>query len=231
MKIIKVAQEELSQEELSDDWQDDVDYLEELDLTLEQLLDRHNIECQSMTINNKEILVIYDATIYVTDEPYDSWPRIKEANEWINSMNEMELEIYVPEEEHNFWESPEYLYHATNIDNIESIKRTGLRVEDRTRGISNRGMGAAIFTSFSPEDISMYGDIIIEIDTVQMKKDGYMPRVSGESPLEESDRKSKLAYIIGLENYIPDEYAGEGYSDSTIAIYDNIPRKYLRIIQ
>ena len=225
MKIIKVAQEELS-----DDWQDDVDYLKELNLTLEQLLDRHNIEHQRMTINNNEILVIYDTTLYVTNEPNDSWPRIEEANEWINSMSEMDLEAYIPEEEHNFWESPEYLYHATNIDDIESIKRTGLRTEDRTRGISNRGMGAAIFTSFSPEDISMYGDIIIEIDTVQMKKDGYMPRVSGESPLEESDRKSQLAYIIGLENYIPDEYAGEGYSYSTIAIYGNIPRKYLKII-
>jgi len=223
MKIIKIAESQLS-----DSWEDDIDYLEELGLTIDQLLTKHGANFQRVDINGNPLIIIYEENYtYVIDDPNDTYPTVKEAEDWINGMWDAELEMFIPTEDHDFWEYPETLYHATNSENVPSIKRYGLRPEDQSRGISNRSTGSAVFTSRSDEDIESYGDVIIAINTHQMKIDGYTPEVSEETPLEESNKKERLANMIGLDNYIKEDYSSEGLSDNTIIVYGLIPPKYL----
>lgn len=225
MKIIRISQN------IEEDWQDNVDYLEELNMTLEQLLTHSNVQFERMNINGNDIIVINDGQTYVCDDPNDKYPTIKEAQEWIYSMWDAELDMYVPDQENDFWEYPSTLYHATDSENIPSIMEHGLRPENKTRGLSNRDMGSSIFTSTETDDIGSYGDTILAIDTKRMKQDGFMPEISGETPLEDSQKRSSLAHSIGYEDYHIDEYSSEGYSYNTIAIYGLIPPKYLKILE
>lgn len=173
---------------------------------------------------------------YIIDDPED--PELKDAREWLDSMFDSDVDKYIPEdpeEDFNkmFWDQANgvLLYHATQTENEELIKKHGLFPKDESRGINNRSTPAAVFASNNPDDIGSYGDVIFEINIGQMKADGYMPEVSMEEPLAEAEQKKKLAYMIGVEEYYPDEqYASEGLYPSTVIIYGKIPPKYLRKI-
>lgn len=108
----------------------------------------------------------------------------------------------------------------------------GLKQMDKIRGINNTSTGAAVFASDNPNDISSYGNVIFEIDIGQMKTDGYMPNVEQEEPISNALRRKQLAYLIGIEEYYPEEeYASEGLYESTYIIFGNIPPKYLKVYQ
>jgi hypothetical protein len=72
----------------------------------------------------------------------------------------------------------------------------------------------------------MYGDVIVEIDTEAMKKDGFTPEASRESPLVETNAEEALAHRLGLEDYYA--YREQGLDPDTVALFDHIPAKYLR---
>jgi len=161
-------------------------------------------------------------------------PESKNGSEWVNDMWEHELYHYLPpSKDEDFWKEVGKgftVYHATTDENIKSIMQEGIQPKDETRGISNRGTGSAVFTSDNPEDINSYGDNVIEINVGQMKDDGYMPNVSRETPVEESQIRSALAHKIGITNYEPyQDYSSEGIYDTTIIFYGPIPLKYLTV--
>ena len=88
--------------------------------------------------------------------------------DYIWNINDLELYDLIPEIYSDYFGNPEkydgIVYHSTNEDNLESIKQYGLRPESRSRGITNKGVGAAIFSSYEPDELGTYGDILIEID-------------------------------------------------------------------
>lgn len=147
------------------------------------------------------------------------------AQNFIDNVND--VDDYVPNDPLDFWNSPQTLYHATSIENKDSILRDGIGVDSKTRGLSNRSVGAAVFTSTNPDSIDSYGDLVLEIDTVKMKKDNYMPEVGLEPDIELAEKMNTLGNMIGLEDY---NYESEqGMDPDTFIIYGGIPKKYLSI--
>jgi hypothetical protein len=166
----------------------------------------------------------------------DSGFYIKNAYDWIrdivNSSEIFDIIDYTDFNK-NFWDEVYdgyVLYHATTDENWESIKNNGLEPRDQTRGISNRDMGSAVFTSDNYESLSAYGDIIIQIDVGQMKKDGYMPTAVQESPVEEAEIERSLAWRLGIRDYEPEIDSSDGIWEDTIAFYGHIPAKYLKLV-
>ena len=129
----------------------------------------------------------------------------------------------------DFWNSPATLYHATTEENFELIKSTdGLKGMCKTRGISNREVGCAVFTTMNHEDLmsGSYGNVILEIDTRAMKADGYMPMVSREPEIEEVEATDNLVRRLGLHYEV--EYSDKLFLD-TVIVHGSIPMKYISV--
>lgn len=135
-----------------------------------------------------------------------------------------------------FWEYPQTLYHCTNRENYELIKKDGMiKQKYDNRGISNRNVGDAVFTTRESEEIpffkSYYGPIVLAINTIQMKKDGYTPEVEMEPDWAEA---YKLAYVFTkIENKDVEAARFVDSSDQntewTVIVYGNIPIKYVTV--
>jgi hypothetical protein len=97
---------------------------------------------------------------------------------------------------------------------------------DKTRGMSNRSVGCAVFTSHNYETTEYYYDIVLQIDLGAMKADRYMPDVEREPDVEEAESLSSIAHAIGLEDWEPEVEQGMDYE--TIIIHGNIPIKYIK---
>lgn len=136
-----------------------------------------------------------------------------------------------------FWQYPQTLYHCTKPEWLPFIKKKGLTPQNRSRGINNRSVGSAIFTTQESEEIpglqDSYGPVVISINTRQMKADGYMPVVAHEP---EVDDALELAFIftklgkpdVEVSRFID---SSGGISEYTVIIYDTIPTKYLTVIE
>lgn len=158
--------------------------------------------------------------------------------DWLHSIPEYrlydefkELGIPYPDFNKRFWSHPETLFHATKEENIPVIQSEGLKPQNRTRGLSNRGVRGAVFTTSNWDDLALgsYGDWILEIDTAAMKRDGYTPFVSQEPDVEEAEVRSALAHRLGIENY---EYQVEhGMGMETVIVHGAIPTKYLKLVK
>jgi len=85
-----------------------------------------------------------------------------------------------------FWKIPHIptLYHCTEPDRWETIKIEGLKGMNGSRGLSNRSVGKAIFTTMEELEVpffrSYYGNLVIAINAQEMKKDGFTPYVGRE---------------------------------------------------
>lgn len=175
----------------------------------------------------KDIVVIYlNNKIYIIDDMLT----MKDAQEWLWSLSDWDLDDYITLGDSNkdFWDYPSVVYHATTPEKWEIIKEKGLERRDRSRGIDNRNTGSAIFTSDNPDDIGVYGNVVIEINAPQMKIDGYMPPVSKEKPIEEAEKREALANLIGLDDFYVE--VESGIRTTTIVFFGHIPSKYLRKI-
>lgn len=171
------------------------------------------------------------SNIYVIDD-FD-YPDLKNSNSWINDIYDHNLNDYVKQEEKSFWDDigDDYkLYHATDSANKENILKKGITPMNKTRGISNRGTPSAVFTVDDPEVLSAYGDLIFEINAGQMKKDGYMPLAEAEEPVQDSNLRRTIAYMLGDQDYeVSDELHSDGIWENTVIIYGVIPPKYLTV--
>lgn len=169
-----------------------------------------------------------DTTLIIED-----FANTSEPEEWILNAEPYD---YLDIKEENFWaEVPKdhyKLYHGTTEENLSNIMLYGLGPRSETRGISNRDMAAGVFMSATPEVADYSYEVVLEINISQMKNDKYMPRVSGEEPLEENKNKMRLAHYIGYDSYTGDEslYSSDGLSDDTIVMFEKIPAKYLTIL-
>ena len=135
-----------------------------------------------------------------------------------------------------FWEHPSTLYHCTPTENLQSIRTHGLTCQDETRGINNRSVGSAIFTTQEKDEVesvkSYYGPIVIAINTKLMKQDGFTPDVTQEPEVEEALELEFIFRHMGKEvdvsRFID---SSGGISEYTVIVYDDIPAKYLSITE
>lgn len=176
----------------------------------------------TITLNGEIYIVEYDP----------SFPEIEEAKVWLSNLYDHYLEEYIPAPDFNktFWAGVgggSTLYHATSKEFLPQIMQEGLSPMNKTRGMSNRGVGNAIFTSPEPTSIDSYGDTVLEINVGAMKAAGYMPAVSQESPFEAENQKSAIAHKLGIQDWIGGEYGSEGLADDTIIFYGAIPPQFI----
>jgi hypothetical protein len=205
---------------------DDLEYFDIWDIIW-----HYNVPFEKVKFTNGEILHFeWNGKSYVYEEGKN---KAIESNEWVDSIWNPEQYITHRDFDKEFWEEVGegfVVYHATSKDNLEDIQRDGLVQMDETRGLGNRNTGAAVFTSTSEEEISVYGDIVFEVDVSLMKKDGYILSVSLEEPIEEKILYEAIANKLGLD-YYQREISDSSLSESTIIFYGNIPAKYLRMVK
>jgi hypothetical protein len=126
-----------------------------------------------------------------------------------------------------FWEYPVPLYHGT--DDLEGVLAEGINPMSETRGISNRSVGAAVFTSLNDGVADQYGSGtdggVVMIDTEAMKRDGYTPFVSQEPEVLEEELSAALMHRLGQQYDI--EYSDSGMDPDTVVIDGRVPKQYL----
>jgi len=164
-----------------------------------------------------------------SDGEYDR----EEPHEWLLNIDQGErsneyMGEYADEKfNKDFWENPAPLYHGT--EDLQGVLQGGIESRDQTRGISNRWVGAAVYTSLEPHGTDSYaGDGTVIVDTQAMKRDGYMPQVEMESPIQNAGQLSSIAWQIGIQDYYPaEEYQSEGIAEDTVVIKGDVPAKYV----
>lgn len=177
---------------------------------------------------DRVLLIDFDGDRYVLESDGSSFDA-KRAEEWLSGKLMHNVGDMVEAEElPDFWQYPPQLYHATQRENYDEIMTKGLGARSRSRVGSNRWVGSSVFTSTDPEAIDAYGDLIFEIDTVGMARDGVTPQVGLEPGIFEDMQARALAAKIGLYEYDPGVLeSGEGLAESTVIIFGHVPPKYL----
>jgi hypothetical protein len=200
---------------------------------LEQCNDREEIIKILKTYNFKFKIIKNVISVNINEQIYiiDDTLTLRNALDWIWTISDLHLDNYVdyPDFNKEFWNHPYTVYHATHSENLPDIKKYGLKMKKDSRGIENRYTGAAVFTSDNPDDIESYGNLIVKINTIEMKKDNYMPEVSQEKPIINANKREALAHKIGLKEFFVE--IEHGISPTTIIFFGNIPPKYLEILK
>jgi hypothetical protein len=175
-----------------------------------------------LVINGKLVIDLDYQSVY----PLDEWF----VNEREDSLIQDFAEYDTFDFNKKFWERPDYLYHSTDEENVESITANGLNKESRTRGISNRSVGSAVYTTLNLDmaNAGHYGNSVFEIDTVSMKKDGLTPQVELEPDVQEKVVREIIAHKLGMEDYQYD--VEQGMDEDTVVVFGAIPPKYLKLL-
>ena len=176
--------------------------------------------------------------IYITDDDIISIDEdgkggdVTDKQRWIWDIDPSD---YFPNYEtkwnNDFWENPIPLYHTTTEENIAEIQEEGLVPMNKTRGISNRGVGSAVFTTSEYEEAlgGLYGNYIFEIDMTKMAHNPKRPFVSEEPPVVEAELRNSLANYIGMDDFEND--TSSDMSPYTVIVYGSIPPDCLTLVQ
>lgn len=166
--------------------------------------------------------------IEVDDEGVAEAEAVSDLIDRLSNFGGVDNYIRLPDFNQEFWDFPAPLYHGTSETSWAKIRKTGLEPRSDSRGISNRFVGSAVFTSLDVNVPADYGDVIVQIDTTAMKRDGYTPQVSLEEGIEEAEALRALAHSLGVE-YEPEiEY---GIDPETVVIFGPVAAKYLRLLE
>jgi hypothetical protein len=137
----------------------------------------------------------------------------------------------------DFWRLPQTLFHCTPEQNAAVILQQGLKSRSATRGINNRSVGSAIFTTMAEEEVdsvkASYGPCVFAIDTSAMKKDGVMLPVEKEPEWERAEKMEFVYRRLGHEDAEASRFvdSSDGTSPYTVIVYGSIPPKYLKRIE
>jgi hypothetical protein len=171
----------------------------------------------------------HDENILLLDAQQSNSSLFIDGTYWANEVADPEEYIEAPHPLKDFWSAGNYVYHGTDEENAESIMRNGLMAHRKTRGISNSGVGASVFTTFNPEEAEHYGDIVLQIDIGAMANKGITFPVQLETDYEDSNLKESLAHLIGLRYYEPQ--IEMGMSSDTVIIHGNIHPDFISIYE
>lgn len=211
-----------------------IDVMQLIKIIFEKLSIEYNviplIDNTTLIITSSYYLVINDSTKTVLiAKPIKSLPDdLSESPEDFIPKKLEFLSDYSDYINKKFWENPETLYHATPDENVNDIIDSGLVPSSETRGISNRGVGSAVFTSTESGEIDSYGDNVFEINTDLMKQDGYMPVVGKEPDVEKYELVSALGSFYNIDDISID--IEQGQSPNTYIVYGKIPSKYVGLM-
>lgn len=207
-----------------------VDELEEIqgEPQLLQFLKQRNIHYFYPRLLTKIMVISLPDGLYVIDDFNFISPQ--NATQWVWDQSSR-LAQYIPIGDFNdeFWQSVApgtVLYHGTSPENWAAIQGTGaINPRCKTRGLSNRHVGCAVFLSWNHELVMDYGSIVLSIHVGQMKQDGLMHVVEREPDIEEKEHLGSLAHAIGIEDFDPDQ--GTDTHPETIIMYGDVPIKYI----
>ena len=152
------------------------------------------------------------------------------TQEWCESIDPDDYIENVP------FDIPSEVFHSTREENRESILKNGLYVRSDSRGISNRHVQNAVFTSADPEEVSeasplSYGPLLLKIDLRRMLSDGILSEedLAQEPDVERQGKNEILEYLFDLEYGSLNSYIEDGMSPNTIIIYSSIPPEYITV--
>lgn len=181
-----------------------------------------------------------EGELYVITDPQNEFHEMHEASEWIWRLGQGDLFAMIGGDEEstdNFWETVgpgSVAYHATAPENIDDIMEQGLQPRNRTRGLTNRNIGGAVFaTRGEPHMVDSYGDTKFVIHLDKMKEAGYMPNVERETGFNDGDMvkmRAELAAKIGLDEWYDETASSDGLDEETIVIYGAVPPQFLSLL-
>jgi hypothetical protein len=165
--------------------------------------------------------------IYIVDSEYPEFKN-SDLRSWVQGIIDSGgAEEWSPEIEADI---PSIVYHGTPDENVEDILRDGFQCRSDSRGISNRGVGCAVFTTSEESEAEEYGRVF-KIDVGAMERDGVLPRVSQEPDIEYYNACNSFASSFGL--YLGDSVFYDieyGMSPNTFILNGPVAPKYISLI-
>lgn len=126
-------------------------------------------------------------------------------------------------------ENPGSVYHYTTEEAWEKIQKTGKMIGSYGTGLTNRG-AHGIFCSVDPDVYAdgTYGNICLEINLSEFKKDHNLPKLDliPEPEILENELKNVLVHKLGLDNC--EHESSSDMSGFTIIVQHQIPLKYIK---
>jgi len=176
--------------------------------------------------------LVFDDTVYDIDSP-DSG---KSISDFIWGLNDFALMQYAEERgiSSDAWSEigeGAVAYHGTDVESVKSIMENGLNPSNKSRSISNRSTGAAVFMAFNPEDAEGYGDVCLEINLGAMKNAGITPELQQEDPIIESKMRGVIAWLLGdqMGDWGESELSSEGINEDTLVMFGAVPPRFIRL--
>ena len=234
LSILPMDEIDLPEEEEEDEeeytWEAFLKGDQELDLDeFKKIAQEKEIEYQQIKLIGAQVVFFSEnGTKYIADLEHDVLEAQK-ATDWLDRNMDSAENLVDVDNLDDFWKSPPPLYHATDHENVDSIMAFGLNLESKTRGLTNRWVGAAVFTSMNPEAIDAYGDTIIQIDTNAMARDRYTPRVSLEPGVLEYEAQRSLLSRFDMEGEYILDFPSDGIDTDTVIVDGPIPARYLSL--
>jgi len=127
------------------------------------------------------------------------------------------------------------VFHGTPSNNLDSIRADGLTRTNKTRGVGNRGVGPAVFTSTDDmlaESYSGGSGTVIRVDLPRALADGAVSidSLRREPGYNRADALSGIAWEFDEPDFDPyDEFAGTGMDPATVIVIQDIPPRYLSL--
>ena len=174
-----------------------------------------------------EVYIIGDKIVFLDDQD----ATVEDKYAWIEEIDPEDFFPGYDEKWNNdFWSGPCPLYHATTEENVKGILKRGIYASSATRGLSNRSVGAAVFTTSDVDETAegSYGSFVFEIDTRALAKDPNRPFASEEPPVVESTLREALAHKIGLEEYYSE--VESGISPYTVILHGSVGPQYITLL-
>lgn len=205
-----------------DDWSWLVNFLEKLGGEVTRLLkpDGEGTTLFRIDIPKRGIYIIDSEDPEFKDSDVKSWvQRIIDSGEAEEWSPEIEPDI------------PSIVYHGTPDENVEDILREGFECRSDSRGLSNRGVGGAVFTTSEESEAEGYGKVL-RIDVAAMERDEVLPRVSQEPEIEYYNACDAFASRFGL--YLGDSVyydVEQGMSPNTFILNGPVPPEYITIVE
>lgn len=158
--------------------------------------------------------------------PTPTWVAITDPRKLFDTADPEDY-VEVDDELAEFWAHPVPLYHATPSENVDDILEVGLEPRSDSRGLRNRGIAEAVFTTLDREkaESGLYGDAVFAIDTKAMAAAGYTPQVTSEPDVVEAAAAATFAWALGLEIDVESEN-----DPDTAIVHGPIPPEFLRLL-
>lgn len=203
---------------------------EDLEAVIEAYDGRHvkseaGVDYYTTLDEDDEYTIVEAEEDYATATPFDEWI----YGDWTKRGGMEEFLGYDIREEYNedFWRMEDTTYHGTTPNSAAKIILSEeLQRRNNTRGLGNRSVGRAVFTSRNGT-FDAYGAVDFEIDLEEMKEDGFTPMASPEPQVAEARAREAVAREVGMHDFhaeIPHDI-----SPDTAVIHEDIPLQYLSL--